>query len=112
MKIQKIWLILIFINKYIYSIITIPFKRIYKEKITENNIMKVLLYNDLQITIEIGNPSQSFPVLIKLQQSPTFIMSSNYTGNIKKFNPNSSSTFFPTGKSIEKYQQLHCLDGY
>ena len=112
MKIQKIVLIFIFINKYIYSIITIPFKRIYKEKITENNIMKVLLYNDLQITIEIGNPSQSFPVLIKLQQSPTFIMSTNYTGNIKKFNPNSSSTFISTKKQIEKYQQLHCLDGY
>ena len=61
MKIQKIVLIFIFINKYIYSIIIIPFKRIYKEKITEKNIMKVLLYNDLQITIEIGNPSQSFP---------------------------------------------------
>ena len=85
MKIQKIFSILIFINKYIYSIIIIPFKRIYKEKITEKNIMKVLLYNDLQITIEFGNPSQSFPVLIKLQESPTFIMSSNYTGNVKKY---------------------------
>ncbi len=112
MKIQKIFLILIFINKYIYSIIIIPFKRIYKEKITEKNIMKVLLYNDLQITIEIGNPSQSFPVLIKLQESPTFIMSSNYRGNVKKFNPNSSSTFIPTQKYIEKYQHLHCVDGY
>ena len=62
--------IVIFLIKIIIinSIIKIPFKKVYKEKnITSENIMDILLYNDLEIHLEIGTPSQSFPVLIKLQ---------------------------------------------
>ena len=74
-------LVFLFLIKTSISIITIPFTRIYKNPLNSSNLMKTLLYNDLQITIEIGTPSEKYPVLIKLQESPFFILSTNYTGN-------------------------------
>ena len=97
---------------FINSIIRIPFKKIYKESsINPENIMDILLYNDLQINLEIGTPPQSYPVLIKLQESPTFIMSNNFTRNIKKYNPNNSSTYIKKER-VESYSQFHCYDSY
>ena len=97
---------------FINSIIRIPFKKIYKESsINPENIMDILLYNDLQINLEIGTPPQLYPVLIKLQESPTFIMSNNFTRNIKKYNPNNSSTYIKKER-VESYSQFHCYDSY
>ena len=106
-------LVFLFLIKTSISIITIPFTRIYKNPLNSSNLMKTLLYNDLQITIEIGTPSEKYPVLIKLQESPFFILSTNYTGNnIKKYNPNLSSSYISTNKKVEEYNQLHCIDSY
>ena len=96
---------------FINSIIRIPFKKIYKESsINPENIMDILLYNDLQINLEIGTPPQSYPVLIKLQESPTFILSNNSTKNIKKYNPQSSSTCINNNEKVDSYSQYHCYD--
>ena len=105
--------IVIFLIKIIIinSIIKIPFKKVYKEKnITSENIMDILLYNDLEIHLEIGTPSQSFPVLIKLQESPTFILSNNSTKKIKKYNPQLSSTCINYNEKVNSYSQYHCYD--
>ena len=105
--------IIIFLIKiiFIHSIIKIPFKKVYKDKnMTSENIMDILLYNDLQINLEIETPPQLYPVLIKLQESPTFILSNNSTKKIKKYNPQLSSTCINYNEKVNSYSQYHCYD--
>ena len=90
---MKYLITIILINQITLSQITIPFKKVTKEKKTKNNIMKYLLTNDLQIEISLGTPIQTFPLLIKLGQFPTFILTKKCPLDIKKFDTNESSTF-------------------
>ena len=53
----KTFFILFFNLTFSLPLITIPFKRVFKyEKMTEENIMENLFYNDLEVNIEIGTP--------------------------------------------------------
>ncbi len=90
---MKYFLTIILIKQITLSQITIPFKKVTKEKKTKNNIMKYLITNDLQIEISLGTPIQTFPLLIKLGQFPTFILTKKCPLDIKKFDTNESSTF-------------------
>jgi len=111
---MKIFFFLFLITLYKIStqIITFPFKKVYKEKkLTSENIMKELLYNNLQINLEIGTPSQIYPFLIKLQQPPTFILSEEYFDNsIKKYDKFKSSSFKDGNEKVSPYNNYHCIN--
>ena len=105
---MKFFLIFLFLKLISSSQITIPFKKIIKEKLTKNNLMKNLINNDLQIEITLGSPPQKFPVLIKLGHYPTFILTTNCPLNIKKFNTSLSSTFREFKKFPKNTYNFNC----
>ena len=106
---MKYFITIILIKQITLSQITIPFKKVTKEKKTKENIMKYLLTNDLQIEISLGTPLQTFPLLIKLGQYPTFILTDKCPLDIKKFNTNDSSTFREFSHIMSQYD-FHCIN--
>ena len=97
-----------------FPLITLPFKRLSKyEIITEENLMENLFYSDLEVNIEIGTPPKIYPVLIKLQEAGTYIMSiESDIENIKKYNPKESLTYLSKSEKLKSYIKLHCYDAY
>ena len=93
--------ILIFINLIISiiksNVIILPFKTMPSNKITHENFMSQLIDNKIYIELKIGTPSQTIPVLLKLNQIPFFITSSSYNNNTILFNPSKSSSYSQDG---------------
>ena len=108
----KTFFILFFNLTFSFPLITIPFKRVFKyEKMTEENIMENLFYNDLEVNIEIGTPPKKYPLLIKLQEAATYLMSiESDIENIKKYNPKESRTYLSKNEKLFRYIKLHCFN--
>ena len=108
----KTFFILFFNLTFSFPLITIPFKRVFRyEKMTEENIMENLFYNDLDVNIEIGTPPKKYPLLIKLQEATTYLMSiESDIENIKKYNPKESKTYLSKNEQLVRYVDLHCFN--
>ena len=89
----KIVLIITFLIKQKKTVIILPFERVYYRELTEENIMEEIINNYIQVPFYIGEPIQKIPMIIKLDQFPTFLTSEEYNKNIIKFNEKKSSTF-------------------
>ena len=93
--------ILIFFNLIISiiksNVIILPFKTMPSNKITHENFMSQLIDNKIYIELKIGTPSQTIPVLLKLNQIPFFITSSFYNNNSQLFNQSKSSSYIQDG---------------
>ena len=108
-----ITIVILFFNlNFSFPLITFPFKRVFKYDImTEENIMENLFYNDIEVNIEIGTPPKKYPLLIKLQQPATYIMSvESDIENIKKYNPKESRTYLSKNERLIKYVKFHCFN--
>ena len=78
---------------YIYSVLILPFKRIFNETMNKNNIFKLLLNNNVVSDIKIGTPSQSLSLSLKTGVFTLDISSNICPTNAKKFNPKNSKTY-------------------
>ena len=93
MKFSIILIFLLNIIKDIKPVIIIPFKRIFYTKLTEENIMEELTKNYLQVPFYVGEPIQEIPMILKLNEFPTFLTSIQYDKNIIKFDEKKSLSF-------------------
>ena len=93
--------------------ITLPFKKILKKN-TSENLINNLFNNELEVNLTIGTPEKNYPVLLKLQQTETFIMNiDSESKNIKiKYNPKESSTYLSKNERLYLHSKIHCSDGY
>ncbi len=89
----KIVLIITFLIKQKKTVIILPFERVYYRELTEENIMEEIINNYIQVPFYIGEPIQKIPMILKMDQFPTFLTSEEYNKNIIKFNEKKSSTF-------------------
>ena len=110
----SIFLILIFNHTFSYPLITFPFKKKSKyEIITEENLIDNLFYNNLEVNIEIGTPPKKYPLLIKLQEAGTYVMSiESDIENIKKYNPKESLTYLSKSEKVKSFIKIHCYDAF
>ena len=91
---EQLFILISLIQIIANQIIKIPFKKKKKDEIlTEENLMSNLIENEIYIEIKIGNPKQNIPLFLKLNQYPTYIISSQININIPKFDYSKSKTF-------------------
>ena len=107
------YLFIFFCKVCILQKITLPFKKILKKN-TSENLINNLFNNELEVNLTIGTPEKNYPVLLKLQQTETFIMNiDSESKNIKiKYNPKESSTYLSKNERLYLHSKIHCSDGY
>ena len=89
----KFLLIITFLINQLKTVIILPFERVHYRELTEENIMEELINNYIQVPFYIGEPLQKIPMILKMEQFPTFLTSEEYNKNIIKFDEKKSSTF-------------------
>lgn len=75
-----------------------------KNNIDSNPILN-LIHNELQINLEIGEPIQTIPCILKTRKFFFLITGSLNSDNIKKFNEKESQTFIPEGDEFTMQNQ-------
>ena len=104
LNITQFYILISLIQLITNQIITIPFKTKKNDEIlTEDNLMSNLIENEIYIEIKVGNPKQKIPLYLKLNQYPTYIISSEINLNIPKFDYLKSKTF----KSKETIDKIY-----
>ena len=94
LNLKKLYILITIIQIITNQIITIPFKTKKKDEIlTEENLISNLIENEIYIEIKVGNPKQTIPLFLKLNQYPTYIISSQINLNIPTFDYTKSKTF-------------------
>ncbi len=89
----KFLLIITFLINQLKTVIILPFERVHYRELTEENIMEELINNYIQVPFYIGEPLQKIPMILKMEQFPTFLTSEEYNKNIIKFDEKKSSSF-------------------
>jgi hypothetical protein len=86
-------LLLILLNLFslYYSIIELPFYRVFPE--TSKDPIENYTYNNLYIDLEIGTPPQKIPFKFSTNSFGTYVASDLISGNFEKFTDSLSRTF-------------------
>lgn len=114
-KILNIILLIFFINEYSYQYIVLKFKtNIDLEKLTDENYMPTTLDQKIYVNFNIGDSHQNIPMTIKSQQFPTFVVSSDCSGNISyKYNETKSvKSFHKMTDLIKELYRYDFNEGY
>ena len=98
------------INNSSQKYIKYPFKRIKPQN--NKPLIETILQNDLEITIEIGTPSQKMNLNLRSQYYTFFVSGSKVNYPIKKFNENNSNTCKILNDTIITYSGQEYSKGY
>ncbi len=98
------------INNSSQKYIKYPFKRIKPQN--NKPLIETILQNDLEITIEIGTPSQKMNLNLRSQYYTFFVSGSKVNYPIKKFNENNSNTCKILNDTIITYSGQEYNKGY
>ena len=98
------------INNSSQKYIKYPFKRIKPQN--NKPLIETILQNDLEITIEIGTPSQKMNLNLRSQYYTFFVSGSKVNYPIKKFNENKSNTCKILNDTIITYSGQEYSKGY
>ena len=98
------------INNSSQKYIKYPFKRIKPQN--NKPLIETILQNDLEITIEIGTPSQKMNLNLRSQYYTFFVSGSKVNYPIKKFNENNSNTCKILNDTIITYSGQEYRKGY
>ena len=103
-------LLLFNINISSQKYIKYPFKRIKPQN--NKPLIETILQNDLEITIEIGTPSQKINLNLRSQYYTFFVSGSNVNHPIKKFNEKESNTCKILNNTLISYSGQEYSKGY
>ena len=97
-----------------FALITLKFKRDYREKLSRENIEESLFYNYISSEFKIGNPKQKIRLNLVNNEYSTIIFGSNlnWKVNMSRFNEKTSTSFVPIDKErFEIRNSDYCFEG-
>ena len=102
-------LLIVCIKISIQSYIIYPFKKSTKELKT---YIEDLLQNDLEITIDIGKPSQKIDLNLRSKVYAFFVSSSEIGLPYPTYNPKNSKTYIKLTKNVSNFERQEFVKGY